>query len=169
MSNARIDQLKAEIREIELAEQAERDARKASVRPVRSYTFTPNERNHGFYKILDESCKLYRLECKVVNKAEMLEVGYTDHDLHEGGMTYLFNTLSGKIVMSTGGGNVHISDGSWSDENKDAIDLAWARINAFLTAHPEGGDVTLILEEYNQAKDEYREAKRAGGIRLTKS
>jgi hypothetical protein len=72
-------------------------------------------------------------------------------------MVYIFNTLSHRIVTSVGGGTVYLS-GSWGA--KESAEQAVEELNKFLTAHPEGGDVTQIVTDHQARMRVKREEER---------
>lgn len=139
-------ELEAVVRELEAEEKREAAARKAAVKPQWQFTLLPHKQALSYERIRDESVKVYRLEGFCVNVDELAEAGYGERDSQGGGMNYLFNTLSGRIVMAHGGGRIWISDGSWSGQgSKAAADKAFSELEAFLKEHAEGGDVTEII------------------------
>lgn len=99
-------------------------------------------------RILDESVKMYRLMGTVQNLDEARAAGHSDRDLQAGGLNYLYNTFSGKIIMSHGGGRAFI--GFLSGNVSEASKLAVEELNEFIARFPNGGDVTEIVERYRQ-------------------
>lgn len=147
----RVAELEAQIRAIRNEQKAELAERQKSVTPVWRFTILPNE-DRSFDKIWDKSVVLYQLRGEVVNRDECEAVG---HDVRQmsGSMNYLFNTLSGRLVMSTGGGNVYLSDKTWSlRSDKEAVQRSFEKavtaIESFLAEHPEGGDITEIISQH---------------------
>lgn len=129
----------AELRKALRAAEAEEAAAKQALReatPIRkAYVITPQAPRDTWQPLFDPACRFYRISCRVTNREEAEAVG---HHLGyaDGGMTYLFNTATGKLAASCGGGLVMIS-------GDDAQELADA-LSAFLVANPGGGDVTAI-------------------------
>lgn len=137
MSTTRtIEEIKAELRDAEAAERAAAAERKASVKPVFKFTFTPYPDGGRWDKIYDQSCLFVRLNGELVNADEMLAAGHSQNDLDRqgGGMTYLFNRLSGMIVMSTGGGRL------WLTHTE-----SFAALSVWLINSPDGGDCTELV------------------------
>jgi len=122
-------QLKEVNDEIAAAKQAVRD----SVKPDVRYTIQPGE-SHRWDRVWDDAVVPYHIGAKVLNREALEEVGAQVPQ--EGGMRYLFNTATGKLIGYTGGGNIYLGD------NQRAFD----QVSAFLQASPEGGDITDIVE-----------------------
>lgn len=138
MSTDRIVQLRAELAELEAAEKA---TVKAADAVVPKFTFDLAVDDLKFDKLFDPSVIAYRLSGTCTNAEELAEVGRS-HSAEGGGMVYLFNTLSGRFIMSHGGGRVYLSKaGSAFSTDLDKIAL----LEAFVAVHPEGGDVTDIV------------------------
>lgn len=98
--------------------------------------------------IWDDSIAVYKLSATCLNVAECQAVGRAERDYAEGSMKYLFNKLSGKLICTEGGGTMHISNkGFGSDDPDETYLLARTRIETFIAEHPEGGDVTWIVQE----------------------
>lgn len=136
----------AELEELlRVKRQEEADALKVkrdSVKPVYRITIDLAT-GHSFHKIMDDSVKVYRISGEVTNKAEVDAVG---GDSRGGGMDYLFNTLSGKLIMSTGGGTIWV--GGFDNDGHEAFQ----QINEFLCDHPDGGNITDIVNADRQAR-----------------
>ena len=144
-------ELRAELRAAELRESAERQARTAQTPVVRKFTIEPTKPKGRFHDdLFDPSCRFYDLECEITNRAEALEAGHAEHDLRSGGMTYVFNTLSGLIVCAVGGGSIYVS-GGWDAKNAESAQLTMGAISAFIVANPEGGDITDLVEVHRNA------------------
>lgn len=130
-----IAEIKAELRAAEEAEKERIEEEAKSVIP--DYTFTlVRMPTLGYHKVMDDSCILYELRGVVKNKKELRKVGKVPF---EGSMTYLFNTLSGKFVMSVSGGSIFI------DNPK-----CWDALNTVVRIAPEGGDVTHIVNGFRK-------------------
>ena len=141
-------ELRAELRAAELREAAERQARTKETPVIRRFTISPTERKGRFHdELFDPACRFYDLDCEVTNRAEAIEAGHPEHDLRGGGMTYVFNTLSGSIVCGTGGGTIWVSAG-WDAKNAESAQLCMGAISAFIVAHPEGGDITDLVDAH---------------------
>lgn len=141
-------ELREELKEAERREREAADRLAASVRPVWRFTLLPSDEK--FDKVWDESVLKYRLQGEIQNREE-LELVNNPMRNDGGGMTYLFNTLSKRLVMSTGGGTMWLSEG-WGN-NEDAIEsarIARRELEFFLDLQPEGGDVTQIIEDHRK-------------------
>jgi hypothetical protein len=142
-----IADLRSRLKDAEKRRQQEMDEKKKSVKPIYRFTLTPSKIK-PYHEILDDSIVLFRLEGIVENAEEMREVGA---DPFQGGMDYYFNTLSGKIVTSTGGGNVWISTDSVfsrQEGEREHARLTFNLLSRFLVKNPEGGDVTEIVQNH---------------------
>lgn len=128
-----VNRLRAELLAAERLLAAEQKEKAMHVQPIYRFTLSLVTPMRGA-KIYDTSCVLYTLTGEVINKEEMRYVGKTPF---EGGMNYLFNTLSGKFVMAVGGGAVYTSD-PW----------CLAALSSFILQNPNGGDVTSIVNHY---------------------
>ena len=132
-------ELYAAAREVERSEMAAKVALADSVQPVYQFTLTPA--NNSFDKIFDGSgCTAYRLNATVLNKDEVQAVG---GQVREGGMNYIFNHLNGRFVMSTGGGQIWLDDGTFGKPFDTVAFTALA--NYLLEVNIDGGDVTEII------------------------
>jgi hypothetical protein len=137
----RIAQLENEILELRRQKAAELEEIKKSVTPQYEWTLTPTVDNYD--KIYDSTCKFYTLDGRCVNKHEAEAAGHSH--IQEGGMKYLFNTLSGRIVGSWSGGTVWISKGGTSFS---ADEYTLANLSAFIVQNPDGGNVTSIILDH---------------------
>lgn len=137
--DARIEKLTAELNRLKREQAAELEARRGSVTPQFIYVLATNSQARE--RIADPNCVWYRLEGVVVNGAELRAVGATVPE--SGGMNYLFNCLSGRFVISAGGGRVHLNlvDGAFGRADVQAF----KELEAFVSEHPGGGDVTEIV------------------------
>jgi hypothetical protein len=150
----KVERLEAELRQAREAESAERERLRAATPIVMRFTLVPDERP-GRDELWDDTCRWYYLEGEVVNAEEAAAAGHKVAD-HSGGMAYLFNTLSGKFVMSSGGGRVWITGKRWAwtggpnvrDEWEASAQRALTHLAGFVKANPEGGDVTEIIETH---------------------
>ena len=155
-------ELREELRQAEARERVEAEARKRATPVV--YRFTAEESTPAWHKVYDPSCRLYNLRGEVVNREEAKAAGHSDHEMHEGGMLYLYNTLTERIVTSIGGGQIWIG-ANWNGST-GSDDVAFDQVSAFLAAHPEGGDITSIVQAHRKR---VREAKprRSGTLAST--
>jgi hypothetical protein len=129
-----------------------KDQKKVEVKPKYEFTFLPHQQK--FDRIYDDTIVIFRLAGVITNKQECLDAGRPEHTLSAGGMNYLYNKGSGRIVMSTGGGRVWIREKSWSSmgDSVEAIENELQRVlyelELFVRRNPEGGDVTDIIVEH---------------------
>ena len=108
-----VEELRRQLREAEALEVQEREARRKAT-PVRcQYLIAPASRRNTFDKLYDETCYTYTIERVILNKAEAEAAGHQDWELRAGGMNYLFNSGTGKIVCALGGGTSYISE-NWN-------------------------------------------------------
>lgn len=146
------EQLRKELKNAEAREAAEFEAKRRATPPIRKYMIELMEisNNSSFDYVYDDSCLLYRIHSFVTNKEAAEAAGWSSSwDLNAGGMTYVYNTLSKKLVMGTGGGNIYIGP-SWNKSDDTSHIRAMEEINAFLQQHPEGGDITDIVMRHRQ-------------------
>ncbi len=116
----------------ELLKQAEceRAARKAACPRIMKFTIA-RAKVDSFTRLYDDSCYWLRLTGEVTNKVECKAAGWADSELYSGGLNYLFNDLSKKIVMSHGGGTYYIQDETfWGDG--ESLEVVRARAIAIL-------------------------------------
>lgn len=146
-----VEELRRQLREAEALEVQEREARRKAT-PVRcQYLIAPASRRNTFDKLYDETCHTYTIERVILNKAEAEAAGHQDWELRAGGMNYLFNSGTGKIVCALGGGTSYISE-RWNGENDGADVEAMEAIGQFLDANPNGGDITKIVETFQACR-----------------
>jgi len=143
MTQNRIDALRAELKALEEQEEKDKKTRRAAVKRVWRFVLVPSK-SGSLHQIRDSAVVRYRLEGTVVNAEELKAVGNSEDFYRTGGMNYLFNTATGRIIMSEGGGNIYIPDGRWGDSAIDA-EQTFAKLDAFLATNPDGGDVTEII------------------------
>ena len=153
---ARIAVLQEEEKALKAQEQRELDAKRASVQRKYRFMLTPLDKpfNDGYNKVMDPSITAWHLSGKVLNEEECLAAGHSrDEVVGTKGMTYLFNTLSGKFVMATGGGTHFVDANPWHS-NGDPVkkqekiadgDAAFSLLGDFIKDNPKGGDVTHIV------------------------
>lgn len=134
----KIGELETQLAQLRQRRLDERRALMESVIPQFRYTLELVIRPHD--RVADPSCEWYRLEGKVTNREELEAVGRT---VHEGGMDYLFNRLSGRFVLSSGGQVfLNLTDGTFGKADRQAFD----ELEAVVRKNPGvGGDVTDIV------------------------
>lgn len=136
---SRIEELEAKLAQLRQEEADRARALRESVTPRYTYMLVPH--SESWDKIADPSCRWYRLEGVIINTPELNAVGAAIPAA--GGMNYLFNTLSGRFVISGGGGTVYLNlNGRFGPPDTEAFQ----ELEAFVAEHPEGGDVTEIVE-----------------------
>jgi hypothetical protein len=135
-----VEQLRAKLREAEAREAAEAKERADSVQPVVTVEIRPADREaYAWREIYDDAVTLWTVEATLQNEAELKAVG-KEHRV--GSMTYYFNTATGRLVTSVGGGYVYLKK---SREQ-------WDEVSAFIVAHAEGGDITELVTKYAHVK-----------------
>lgn len=147
-----IEEIRAELREAEALDAEARKAKRESTPVVRRFTIKPHEPRHFVEEMYDSDCLLYMIKAEVVNLEEAKTAGHPEHDLRAGGMVYVYNTMTGKIVCGVGGGTIWISQ-SLNGENKRSAFMAMGKIGEFLGEHPEGGDITDIVNEHRNGSE----------------
>lgn len=132
-----VAQLESMLADAKKAERDELEARRKSVTP--EYKFTLEKVNRqGLTKSWDETIIQLELSGVVTNRAEMESVG---NPLDGGGMTYLFNTVTGKFVCG-GAGRSWIGSGLRSD----GTEQIYADLSEAWLAHPSDViDVTALV------------------------
>jgi hypothetical protein len=140
-----IEELESALREAKEEARLELIARVASVVPQWTFAVAVDEREALFNRVYDDSCLWYRIEGTCTNREEAEAAGHSRDRLATSGMSYLFNTLSGRIVCSSGGGTYHFGG---FDKNDPAHIRAINQISDFLVDNEEGGDITDIVAEY---------------------
>lgn len=151
--NERIAQLETQIAAIRNEKDAEVQRTREAVKPEWRITVTP--KMDAYYKIHDESVVLYEIRGECTNREACIEAGHPKSELDDGGLTYLFNKLSGRIIMDTGGGRVYFSDwghfGVDVEVVKRAHKEAITEISDFIVRNPDGGDITEIHTWFKKA------------------
>jgi hypothetical protein len=146
-----IDELRAELRAAELAEdEAKKSALKST--PIKwKYTVYPVEAERHFHEVYDDTCRLYKIDGAVANLDEAKAAGHPEFNLRGGGMIYVFSNLSKKLIMATGGGTMYISSHSWGNEVREQSAQETAdQISEFLAENPDGGDITEIITRHRK-------------------
>lgn len=144
-----IADLRSRLKDAEKRRDQEIKEKRESVKPVYRFTLAPSPIK-PYHEILDDTIILVRLDGVVINAEEMKEAG---NDPFQGGMTYYFNKGTGKIVTSTGGGNVWLStDSTFSRDEEEREDArkTFGLLSEFMVKNPEGGDVTDIVQTHRQ-------------------
>lgn len=146
LDNLSVADLEAALTAAKTREAAEAKARRESVVPVWKYSFLPVTDDYRDLRP-NSGCTLYKLDGEITNIAEVEAVGGPTNG-HKSGTKYLVNSLNKTIVMSMGSGYYSIGfDGDRSEAHEDALD----RLEAFVAAFPEGGDITDIVKAYQAA------------------
>jgi hypothetical protein len=122
-------------------------ARKAVIEKW-EYTVTLEDPT-GWQRIYDPSVKMYRVSGRMINREEWEAAGNSSGSFGDGGHSYLFNTKSGEIVCSTGGGNIYFGFGR--DKDDIAHLEAVSQLSDFLCSYPEGGNIDYIIDNYNRS------------------
>lgn len=161
--SSRVADLRAQLAEAEREEQADREARKAAVKPIHRYTVKPAKRGMRHDRLYDDAVVIYELRRETVNRAEAEAAGHYGWEVEDGGMSYYFNKATGKIICSTGGGSLYISENFDSPDDGLAAS-AFARISAFLADNPRGGDVTQIVETFQRMRAGVTLARKDGSV-----
>lgn len=144
----RVDEIKAELAEAERALQEQRQQRLEATPIIMRYTVERDTQPYTVNRLYDEAVVAYSVSGEVVNSDEAAAAGHS-LDRKGGSMTWLFNTLSGRIICSTGGGSVFFGfPGDKSIAQLDAIE----ELSAFIAESPQGGDITSIIEKYQRNK-----------------
>jgi hypothetical protein len=124
-------EIEAELAAAKKAEYARLEKEQKAVQP--QYVFTLDRVWHNMNHLMDNNCTLYRLNGKVTNKEELKSVGKIPF---EGGMTYVYNNLSGRFVIAIGGGSIFTSKSE-----------VFRLLNKFIDQNPNGGDVTHLMND----------------------
>lgn len=144
----RIAELEAELARLRREQDDEARARRDAVPPRYEYLLVPVNPTHD--KVADPSCRYYRLEGVVINADELHAVGAKVPQ--SGGMNYLFNTLSGRFVLSVGGGYVHLY--LVDQFGRKAESEAFRELEILLHGAPEAThDVTDIVERAHAKRE----------------
>lgn len=139
-----VEQLRAELRKAEQAEEAAAKTRREATPPVWQFTLSPTTQE----RVYDDTVVAYTLRGEVINRDECLTAGRAEYELRGGAMVYLFNTGTGKLIAPVGGGTIYIS--SFYPRNREAEAKVIDQISDFLVAHPEGGDITEVVNAFRK-------------------
>lgn len=141
-----VEQLEDMLRAAKAREESKRQELRNSVEPVYEFTLFPVKLTHFGDECWDDTIVGWRLEGRVVNREECEAVGHTR--LHEGGMTYIYNTGTKKFVMTTGGGTSWITTRPVFSRDQGIVDHGFEtldRLVDFIQYNPEGGKVTELI------------------------
>lgn len=106
-----ISALERQIADLRRKREEERTALRNRTVPRQQFLLicrTEQHRAHGWQVILDPRVQVWRLEKRVLNHDECVAAGCRSDSLNIGGMNYLFNQATGRIVCSTGGGFTYV-------------------------------------------------------------
>lgn len=115
----------------------ERNVRLDSVKPVYDYVLVTVTEQERWRKIMDPAVILVRLEGVVTNTAELRKAGHSERAWTGGGMTYYFNTATGRFICDVGGGTTY-----------RVTPAGFEALAEWYLAHPKGGSVTAIVEAH---------------------
>jgi len=153
-----VEELRRQLREAEALEAQAREERRRQT-PVRyQYFIALASRRNSFDRLYDDTIVQYHIERVILNKAEAEAAGHQDWELRADGINYLFNKGTGKIICTLGGGTSYISE-RWNGENDGADVEAFEAISQFLDEHPNGGDITPIVETFQASRRNNEEGK----------
>lgn len=131
-----VREIMEELREAEAREAREKKERADSVKPDVTVEIRPADPSaYAWREIYDDAVTLWTVSATLLNEDELKAVG-KEHRV--GSMTYYFNTATARLITSVGGGYVYLKK---SPEQ-------WKEVSDFIVTHPEGGDITLIVEKY---------------------
>lgn len=139
----RIAELEAELKATKELARMEADAIRESVTPEYRYTVGPID--DKFDRIYDESVVQYRIEGVCTNQEAVDAVGGKSFT---GGMTYLFNFASGRVIGAFGGGTVFIGSRGGFQRGSDEEVATFDKLSSFIVTNPDGGDITEIIEAH---------------------
>lgn len=139
--DSQVEALEQRIRMLRKQQSDELAERRKAVSPVYAFTLILVEDSWG--RLADDSCCWYELRGQVLNVRELEAVGARPF---EGAMRYLFNRLSGRFVVSGGGGSIFLH---LTPDWRGNVDTeAFAELAEFVVNNPQGGMVTDIVERY---------------------
>jgi hypothetical protein len=148
-----IEELEAELAEARKAEELAARARRDAVKPKWKFTLTPQPAPmDGWDPVFDPTVTAYKLSGEVTNADEVLAAGHSDWAIRGGAMRYLYNTGTERLIGPVGGGTIYLTL-SWSTtkrRERAALETAVAAISRFLAEHPEGGDITEIVQAFRE-------------------
>lgn len=138
--NLKINELNQELVELKKKKEELKEARKKETKPIFNWTITPVQlrMNDDFTFIFDETVVMYNIVSRCVNIDEVKDAGRPSWDWQGGCMNYLFNKVTGLLIMGVGGGLVMLS-------GRDT--KRWGNVSSFLVNNPLGGDITKLMEK----------------------
>ena len=142
-----IEDIEAELREARASRDAARKAIREATPVVRRFIILSHNPRRFSEEMYDDNCRLYELRAEIMNAEEAKAAGHSEHEFRAGGITYIFNMLSGRIVCSTGGGTIWVGSGL-NEPSRESARRAMDKISEFLVEHPAGGDITDIVNEH---------------------
>lgn len=153
--NEKVKNLREQLKAAEEEERAERKARADSVEREWKFTWElVTEPRLLCFDRLRPDCGVtkWHLKGETVNKQECLDVGKHEQDLRDGGMMYFVNTLNNRIITSTGGGHLFISDAHsffhGAEDKAERIedgDRIYAELEKICESGIESMDVTKLI------------------------
>lgn len=160
----RIAALRAELAAAELAEREAAKAKRAAFKLDWQYHIRPvaRDRHSSFDKMYDSTCERYKIDRTLLNQEAAKAAGIPDHEMRAGGMEYIYNKLTCRIICSTGGGTIYINEDHYRPTNTSpdgADERAMLAIGAFLISNPRGGDITEIVQAFEAERAASRAAR----------
>lgn len=151
MTDRSVAEIKAELAQAQEREQANAKRVREQTPVVYKFTIKPVNSQRLFDRMYDDTCKLYEIRREVQNRTEAQAVGHHEWELRDGGMRYVYNTKTTKIVCSVGGGTSYISP-NWNGPDDEYDGIAFDQIARFIVKNPDGGDITDIVKEFQEAR-----------------
>jgi len=152
--NPRIVEMEAEIKRLKDEDAAAAKVLRESVKPEWKFTFTPAPPQEANWDSVrpQSGVRCYVLHGEILNHEAIKAVGGWKDRSGEGSYTYMVNfaTPYPTIVAGVGGGVIYISGGAWGREPIKA-EPAFMALERFLFDHPEGGDVTEIINAHRNS------------------
>lgn len=109
---------------------------------------TKNFEKYHYQRLMDENIRHYLIKSTLHNVKEAKELGI---DTSAGNQGFLYNSLSGKLILNYGGGYMFIpSNPNWNasldiEERKEDFNKTIKSVEDFITRYPDGGDVTELI------------------------
>jgi hypothetical protein len=146
--------IRKELEAAEARERAEQKTRKEATPPQFEYWIVPTKinGNSSYGKLYDPTCHLYDIDRRVINREDARAVGWTDSDMKEGRATYLYNTVTRRIIGMVGGGTSYINRSFVGEPEDYADDTAFFHLGTYLAEYPGGGDITYIVDDFKAAR-----------------
>jgi hypothetical protein len=147
-------EIRKELEAAEARERAEQKTRKEATPPQFEYWVVPAKisGNNSYGKLYDPTCHLYDIDRRTTNREDARAVGWKDDDMKEGKATYLYNTVTRRIVCMVGGGTSYINKSFFGEPEDYADDTAFFHLGAYLAEFPGGGDITYIVDLFKEAR-----------------